>query len=60
MDPVADPGGALEAQAPLPLLKLVKKRWPLLGAASFASHQPPSDKFLDLLLGPELIWHIIS
>ena len=32
-----------------PLLKLVKKRWPLCRATSFASH-PPLDKFLDPLL----------
>ena len=37
---VADPGG-LEAQDPLTLLKLVRKRWPPHGAASFASHQTP-------------------
>ena len=35
---VADPGGG---QPPLPLLKLVKKRWPSRGVASFASHWGP-------------------
>ena len=33
--------GAPEAQAPLPLLKQVKKRWPLCHTASFMSHQAP-------------------
>ena len=39
---VADPGGGGPGgPGPLPLLKLVKKRWPPRRAASFASHQAP-------------------
>ena len=35
-------GGGGNAWAPLPLLKLVTKRWLLHGATSFVSHCPPS------------------
>ena len=53
MSLLADLGGP-RGQAPLALLKLVKKRWPPCAAASFASHvaPPPLDKFLDPLLVP--------
>ena len=37
---VVDTGGP-EAHALLPLLKQVKKRWPLCHTASFMSHQAP-------------------
>ena len=48
--PIADPGGA-EARAPLPLLKLVKKKMAAAPRRKFPkSSGPPSDKFLDALL----------
>ena len=43
--------GVPEAQVPpMPLLKLVKRRWPPHRTTGFASHWAPPDKFLDPLL----------
>ena len=47
-----DPGNGEGAQPPTPAkTKTKKKRWPLHYTASFASHWPPWDKFLDPLMG---------
>ena len=50
---VADLGGP-EGLDPPTSVKTSQKRWPPHGAASIASHRPPSDKFLDLLLGNQV------
>ena len=49
------------AQAPLPMLKLVKKKMatcPVLCHKFHESLGPPSDKFLDLLLDISLLWSL--
>ena len=50
------PGGL----GPLPLLKLVKKRWPPSRVASFASHRGPPGQISGSLLSCMQLMHMYS